>query len=203
MLAKKKEGAVLENSNVLVAVILAIIITSSIVIFSGMDTPERAQLANSMQQVSNVSSAVIDQLTSVSVEYAVEGESRNTEQVYYTLATGLDAGRYGTMMGADYLTPGSSGKKFQRINPDYAKNSTKDNKGLGIVLPNVRVTNEAWYITAEGQVFNATGFVHKGKTYFTADCYVERELPAKSGPQEELAEKIADTLLKGEFIVEY
>ena len=85
MLAKKKEGAVLENSNVLVAVILAIVITSSIVIFSGMDTPERAQLANFMQQVSNVSSAVIDQLTSVSVEYAVEGESRNTEQVYYTL----------------------------------------------------------------------------------------------------------------------
>ena len=72
-----------------------------------------------------------------------------------------------------------------------------------LLLLCVRVTNEAWYITAEGQVFNATGFVHKGKTYFTADCYVERELPAKSGPQEELAEKIADTLLKGEFIVEY
>ena len=107
------------------------------------------------------------------------------------------------MMGADYLTPGSSGKKFQRINPDYAENNIKDNKGLGITLPTIRETNEAWYITAEGQVFNATGFVYHGKTYFTADCYVDRELPTKSGPQEELAEKIADTLLRGERIVEY
>lgn len=60
MLAKKKEGAVLENSNVLVAVILAIIITSSIVIFSGLDTPERAKLANFVQQISNVQSALVD-----------------------------------------------------------------------------------------------------------------------------------------------
>lgn len=193
----------MENSNILVAVVLAIVITSSIVMFNGMDTPERAKLANFGQQVSNVNSAIIDQLTNVSVGYAVEGEFRNTEQVYYTLATGLDAGRYGTMMGADYLTPGSSGKKFQRINPDYAKNSTKDNKGLGITLPTIRETNEAWYVTAEGQVFNATGFVHDGKTYFTSYCYVERELPVKSGPQEELAEKIADALLRGEYVVEY
>ena len=43
---KKKGGAVLENSNVLVAVVLAIVITSSIIIFSGLDTTERAKLAN-------------------------------------------------------------------------------------------------------------------------------------------------------------
>lgn len=192
----------MENSNVLVAVILAIVITSSIVIFSGMDTPERAQLANFVQQVSNVQSAVVDQLTGVATNYATKGESRNVEQHYYTLATGLDAGKYGTMMGADYSTIGTSDKKFQRISPTHAERKISEG-GLGYALPNVRETNDAWYITAEGQVFNATGFVHKGKTYFTADCYVERELPAKSGPQEELAEKIADTLLKREFIVEY
>ena len=192
----------MENSNALVAIILAIVITSSIVIFTGMDTPERAQLANFAQDVSNVSAAIIDQLASVSIQFAVEGKTRNTEEHYYTLATGLDAGQYGTMMGADYLTPGTSDKKFQRINPSHAEKRTAEG-GLGYTLPKVRGTNEAWYVTANGIVFNATGFVSDGRTYFTADCYVERELPAKSGPQEELAEKIADALLAGESIVNY
>ena len=202
MLAKKKEGAVLENSNVLVAVILAIIIASSIVIFSGLDTPERAKLANFVQQISNVQSALVDQLTGVATNYATKGESRNVEQHYYTLATGLDARKYGTMMGADYSTIGTSGKKFQRISPAHAERKIAEG-GLGYVLPNIRETNEAWYVTADGKVFNATGFVTNGKTCFTADCYVERELPAKSGPQEDLAAKIADTLSRGENIVEY
>ena len=199
---KKKGGAVLENSNVLVAVVLAIVITSSIIIFSGLDTTERAKLANFGQQISNVQSAIVDQLTGVATKYATEGETRNVEQHYYTLATGLDAGKYGTMMGADYSTIGTSGKKFQRISPTHAEKKIVEG-GLGYALPKIRETNEAWYITAKGKVFNATGFVADGKTYFTADCYVERELPAKSGPQEELAEKIADTLLRGERIVEY
>ena len=193
----------MENSNILVALFLTIVITSSIVLFNGMDTPESTEFANFDQQIANVSSAVIDQLTSVATQNAIDGKTRNTEQIYYTLATGLDAGEYGTMMGADYLTPGSSGKKFQRINPNYAKNSTKDNKGLGITLPKIRETNEAWYITAEGKIFNATGFVFNGRTYFTADCYVERELPAKSGPQEDLAAKIADALIARESVVNY
>ena len=192
----------MENSNVLVAVVLAIVITSSIIIFSGLDTPERAKLANFGQQISNVQSAIVDQFTGVATKYATEGETRNVEQHYYTLATGLDAGKYGTMMGADYSTIGTSGKKFQRISPTHAEKKIVEG-GLGYALPKIRETNEAWYITADGKVFNATGFVADGKTYFTADCYVEGELPAKSGPQEELAEKIADTLLKGEFIVEY
>ena len=154
------------------------------------------------QQISNVQSAIVDQLTGVATKYATEGENRNVEQHYYTLATGLDAGKYGTMMGADYSTIGTSGKKFQRISPTHAEKKIVEG-GLGYALPKIRETNEAWYITAKGEVFNATGFVADGKTYFTADCYVERELPAKSGLQEELAEKIADTLLRGERIVEY
>lgn len=133
MLAKKKEGAVLENSNVLVAVILAIIITSSIVIFSGLDTPERAKLANFVQQISNVQSDLVDQLTGIATNYATKGESRNVEQHYYTLATGLDAGKYGTMMGADYSTIGTSGKKFQRISPAHAERKIAEG-GLGYVF---------------------------------------------------------------------
>ena len=192
----------MENSNVLVAVILAIVITSSIIIFSGLDTPERAKLANFGQQISNVQSAIVDQFTGVATKYATEGETRNVEQHYYTLATGLDAGKYGTMMGADYSTIGTSGKKFQRISPTHAEKKIVEG-GLGYALPKIRETNEAWYITADGKVFNATGFVADGKTYFTADCYVERELPAKSGPQEDLAAKIADALIARESVVNY
>ena len=45
--------------------------------------------------------------------------------------------------------------------------------GLGLALPTVREHNEAWYVTADGKVFNATGFVSGGKTYWTADLYTE------------------------------
>ena len=80
----------------LIITIIVIIILAAIVIFSGMDTPERAQLANFGQQVSNISSAITDQLTGVSVNYGTSGRTRNTEQIYYTLATGKDPGQYVT-----------------------------------------------------------------------------------------------------------
>lgn len=188
----------------LIITIIVIIILAAVVIFSGMDTPERAQLATFTQNVSNVSSALTDQLTGVSTEYATSNRVRNTEQVYYTLATGEDAGQYGKMKGIDLVASGEetlSGDAdgCQNILPDHAKAKSKDG-GLGLTLPTVREHNEAWYVTSEGKVFNATGFVSGGKTYWTADLYTEGELnvSAASNTYEARAKQIAAALNAGE-----
>lgn len=151
----------------LIITIIVIIILAAIVIFSGMDTPERAQLSNFAQEVSNVHSAVLDKLTDVTINHTSSGETRNAEQLYFELATGVDCGQFGYMSG-DGTTQGTATMNdaaCQNILPTQAKGY------LGITLPNVRESNTAWYVTKNGQVFNATGFVSGGKTYFTADLY--------------------------------
>ena len=173
----------------LIITIIVIIILAAIVIFSGMDTPERAQLANFGQQVSNISSAITDQLTGVSVNYGTSGRTRNTEQIYYTLATGKDPGQYGYMNGATVtVAEKADSKGCQNIVTTFAEKKTNsavasgdEIAGLGLALPTVREHREAWYVTADGKVFNATGFVSGGRTYFTADLYTEGELDVAQG----------------------
>ena len=185
----------------LIITIIVIIILAAIVIFSGMDTPERAQLANFGQQVSNVSSAIVDQLTGVSTSFATEGKTRNAEQIYYKLATGTDCGQYGRMTTTGSgSNSGDVDKACQNILPTYAARKTNDPQGgLGLTLPTVREHNEAWYVTEDGKVFNATGFVSGGKTYFTADLYVTGELKVASAENDydERADKIAKALTSG------
>ena len=180
----------------LIITIIVIIILAAIVIFSGMDTPERAQLANFGQQVSNVSSAIVDQLTGVSTEFATEGKTRNTEQIYYRLATGTDCGQFGSMttIGSG-PNSGDSTAVCQNIIPSHAEKKTSEG-GLGLALPKVRETNKAWYVTEDGKVFNATGFVSGGRTYFTSDLAVDGELPVVAGENkyEERAKAIAKVL---------
>lgn len=192
----------------LIITIIVIIILAAIVIFSGMDTPERAQLANFGQQVSNISSAITDQLTAVSVEYGTSGRTRNTEQIYFTLATGKDPGQYG-FMNADLVTPATTSLELeacQNIVKDFAKEKTSKAVasgevigGLGLTLPTVREHNEAWYVTSEGKVFNATGFVSGGKTYWTADLYTEGtlEVSAADNTYAARAKTIAKALNEG------
>lgn len=177
----------------LIITIIVIIILAAIVIFSGMDTPERAQLSNFAQQVSNVHSAVIDQLTGATTEYATSGKTRNTEQIYYYLATGKDATQYGTMQGVDDATSGDS-ELCQNIDVTNAKSLLK------LTLPDVREHDEAWYVTSDGKIFNATGFVSGGKTYFTADLYADEELKVDSAENkyEARALKIAEYLYSGD-----
>lgn len=213
----------------LVSLIITIIVTiilAAIVIFSGMDTPERAQLATFGNNVTNISAALQDQLTGVSTKHATRNETRNTEQIYFELATGVDCGQFGAMTTTDSGdalfaksgTPGDanykvthySGENYgnattdklcQRIIPAHAAASSKEG-GLGYTLPNVRETNEAWYVTQDGQVFNATGFVSGGNTYFNASVYASGELVLTSVNRrddwDQLAEKIADALVKGQ-----
>lgn len=182
----------------LIITIIVIIILAAIVIFSGMDTPERAQLSNFAQQVSNVSSAVVDQLTGVTTEFATSGKTRNTEQIYYYLATGQDAGQYGKMKGVDLV---ASGEQTTSGDADGCQNiiAAKSKDVIKLVLPTVREHNEAWYVTKDGKVFNATGFVSGGKTYWTADLYTEGELEvsATTNAYEDRAKTIAAALIDG------
>jgi type II secretory pathway pseudopilin PulG len=187
----------------LIITIIVIIILAAIVIFSGMDTPERAQLANFGQQVSNVNAAIVDQIAGVSTTFATEGKTRNTEQMYYKLATGVDCGQYGTMntFESDDIGKQNSGEKdskCQNIIVAHAKEDSK-NGGLSLTLPDVREHDEAWYITEKGQIFNATGFVSGGKTYFTSDLYVTGELKVDAGDNNyyERADLIAAALVGG------
>lgn len=184
----------------LIITIIVIIILAAIVIFSGMDTPERAQLSNFAQQVSNVHSAVIDQLTGVTTEFTAEGKTRNTEQIYYKLATNEDCGQYGFMQGdalkksTDTFTE-AEGIGCQNISVTAAKDL------LNLKLPTVREHAEAWYVTKDGQVFNATGFVTGDKTYFTADLYTDKPLDVAAGTAvtyENRAQVIAEAIAAGE-----
>lgn len=182
----------------LIITIIVIIILAAVVIFSGMDTPERAQLSNFAQQVSNVHSALIDQLTGATTEFATSGKTRNTEQIYYYLATGKDAGQYGKMKGVDIVT---SGEQTTSGDADGCQNILTDNAKtlLKLTLPTVREHNEAWYVTKDGKVFNATGFVSGGKTYWTADLYTEGELEVSASTEtyEARAIQIAKELVDG------
>ena len=183
----------------LIITIIVIIILAAVVIFSGMDTPERAQLADFSQQVSNVSSAILDQLTGVTIEFDTQGKTRNTEQKFYRLATGTDCGQYGRMQTTgEGANSGETDTECQNIITTYAAKKTKDG-GLGLTLPTVREHNEAWYVTEDGKVFNATGFVSGGKTYFTPNLYVTGELKVDSATNAygTRADKIAKALVRG------
>ncbi len=179
----------------LIITIIVIIILAAIVIFSGMDTPERAQLSNFAQQVSNVHSAVLDQLTDVTILHTSSGETRNAEQLYFELATSGDCGQFGYMNAAT-ATPATEtdSKSCQNITENGAKR-------INITLPKVRESSAAWYVTEDGKVFNATGFVSGGKTYFTADLYHDGVLSMaeadRTNKYAERAQKIAEALLKG------
>ncbi len=189
----------------LIITIIVIIILAAIVIFSGMDTPERAQLAGFSQDVANVSAALTDQLTDASTTFNTNKQTRNTEQTYYYLATGLDSSQYGYMMGTEIYKSGDTKAKKDEAAPYNCQNilqNTKreaDAKKLNTTLPKVREHDEAWYVTADGKVFNATGFVSGGKTYFTADLYTNAELTVDPGTQEyeDRAKIIAKELMAG------
>ena len=99
------------------------------------------------------------------------------------------------MNGADVTstTPGS--KSFQRINPETFKELT---------LPNINGSNEYWYITNNGYVFNASGFVYNDRTYFNSNCYCEGNVPISTSKyNEDIAEKVAEAIINCETIVEF
>ena len=113
-------------------VLMAVIILTSIVVFSSIDTstPASASFANFAQQVDNVYASTLNSFADLKVKHAISGDYRTNEQIYIEVATGEDPGQY-AVMGIDKVTKGTSvedfktltSKNIQRINEDKSINS--------------------------------------------------------------------------------
>ena len=168
----------------LIITIIVIIILAAIVIFTGLGTPDSAQFSNFCQEVDNVYMAVIDEFADLKVAHAISGDYRTDEQIYLELAIDEDPKQYAVMQNntwaANSSTTGITGSLgFQNISGDWKVGNLK--------LPKIRESNLAWYVTKDGQVFNANGYIYDGKTYFSASLYCEDELMAQDVTQEDTA----------------
>ena len=165
---------------VICPIIVVIIVLSATVIFTGLSTPDAANFAHFCQDVDNVYSGVLNSFADLKVQYANRKEERTDEQLYMEVASGFDPGEFGSM-------------------DNNCENIDTENTLLNMKLPKVREHDEAWYVTKDGRVFNATGYVynHDGsdRTYFNITYYKEGNLKASSGKQESLAAQIADTMV--------
>ena len=147
---KKKEGISLIS---LIITIIVIIILAAIVIFSGMGTPEKAQLASFATDLDNVESAVLQAYADKRIEIGVNGEVWTSAQIYESIATGED--------NRDNLVGGA----FAKIDEENGK--------VNMTLP--KYETRGWYIALEdsgenirvGDVALLPGFENGGKIYIT------------------------------------
>lgn len=186
----------------LIITIIVIIILAAIVIFTGLGTPDSAQFSNFCSQVDNVYVAMLDSFGDLKASHAISGDYRTNEQIYLQIATGVDHGQYDTMGNNDVTESTAavgiktgSGCQLIKLTAD-AGEGTQDNTGsktnlLDLTLPKVRESANAWYVTEDGRVFNATGYVYDGNTYFNASVYLKgNELPATTATETERAQDI-------------
>ncbi len=179
-------------------IVITVIVLASIVVFNGLGTPDTANFASFAQQVDDACALVFNEFLTLKAQYAIYGEHRTDEQIYIEVATNEDPGQY-AVMGIDKVIKGTSlsdlvSKEIQHIEVDKS-NSYLEN------LPKIRQHNDEWYITKEGHVFNATGFIYDGKTYFTASVYCEKELPAEIPTNSNRAEAIGKAMLNKQSVV--
>lgn len=199
---KKNQGISLIS---LIITIIVIIILAGITIFRGTGTLGKTQLADFVSQVSSLADAVQDKYSSLFTDYALDGDSRTEEQIYFQIATGIDGGEGTYMNGFTTSVAESDGKDYQNIvNNDEAEKEEDKNVGtrIGMSLPKVRGKVDGWCITKNGQIFNASGFYDEGsgRTYFTANLYVDSQLASSSDTTTlaNRAETISRTILAGE-----
>ena len=179
----------------LIITIIVIIILAAIVIFSGLNTPDSAQFAGFTQQVDNVYSAVMNKFGDLKAKHAISGDYRTNEQIYIEIATGVDPKQYATMNTTGVTTSGGTSTHIQHILPSA---TTDSEHSLGMTLPKVRESNNAWYVTDEGRVFNANGFVYDKKTYFSGSLYKGAEISASSGDCSAMALSIYAAIASGD-----
>ena len=180
------------NNSSTAIVVATVIILASVVVFSGLGTPDNAQFAAFTQQVDNVFAASMDKFADLKVHHAIENEIRTNEQIYIEVATGKDPGQFAVMNTQSVYA--SNGPEVPTDKSTGCQNILPNGNDLGYTLPKVREDDSAWYITKDGMVYNATGFVFHGKTYFNATYYAEEELSTISTPAR--AEAIASKMLQ-------
>ncbi len=149
MVVEKNNGISLIS---LIITIIVIIILAAIVIFSGMDTPEKAQLSKVISDIDNVQTAVDQAYYGLYTEKAVAGEVWTPSQFYEAVATGEK--------NRDNLT----GTGLIEIS---------ENSLVDINLP--KYEGRKWYIAVSdvsdtvktGSAVLSPGFESQGKTYAT------------------------------------
>ena len=72
----------------LIITIIVIIILASIVLFSGLDTPEQAAVARFVTEFSDFELAINNDYAKRAKEYALDGKNMSNAQIYYMIATG-------------------------------------------------------------------------------------------------------------------
>lgn len=152
----------------LIITIIVIIILAAIVIFTGLGTPDSAQLASFTQQVDNVYSAVLNKYADLYLAHNLSGEYRTKEQIYKEIATGADNGDNRTAKMTGQTTGTVVG--YENILPAQSKDMTNA-FSAHIVLPKINNSDTEWYVTSDGAIFNQNGFVHDGKVYFNGYTY--------------------------------
>lgn len=181
---KKDKGISLIS---LIITIIVIIILAAIVIYTGLNTPDRANFAKFTQQVDNIQTAINEEYFKKVEKYATEHKTRTESQIYYIIASGkeddvdvnttLENVRTGTVeeLGL-YLRPDTfQGTEFYEIDNNISIAGMKDNKGLYAALG----TEEKHYVTDKGEFFILPGYpVENGNTtrwYVNASKYYEGE----------------------------
>lgn len=135
-----------------IIIIIVIIILAAIVIFSGLDTPEKAQLSKVISDIDSVQTSADQAYSGLYTERALTGEVWTKGQLYEAVATGI--------IDRELL----SGEGLVKIS---------DNSLLTINLP--KYEGRTWYISVKdlsptvqtGSVVLSPGFESAGKTYST------------------------------------
>ena len=155
----------------LIITIIVIIILAAIVIFTGLGTPDSAQLAGFTQQCDNVSSAVLNTYAKLYEKHGLNNEYRTQEQIYMEVAKGSDMSGESGFTRTTVMTSAVQGDARAQLITQGLSAAQTDVYGLNMVLPKVNNDNTKWYVTADGKVFNQTGFQHDNKIYYNGYTY--------------------------------
>ncbi len=181
---KKNQGISLIS---LIITIIVIIILAAIVIFQGFSSISSSQLATFDSNCDNIYNAVLNKHGELVSEYALNNKTRNSEQIYAYIATNKDPDQYGAMDASDDPKGSESNKTDVKEGVitvgDPCQRIVPDSNLLKLTLASVREKNDAWFVTKDGQIFNASGFVYTDgngntRTYFNAKVYVDGQCPA-------------------------
>ena len=161
-------------------------------LYSSSSDTSNSSLEDFSQSVEEVNNLMLNRFTELFKSHGQKSEERSNSQLYCEAATGIDTGESGDMKGSIISNDSGETKSYQRINPDIYD------------LPKVRNSNLEWYVINNGQIFNATGYYDEesNRTYFTPYCYQDGKLEVDNKKiNEEIAQKISNTLQSGDLIV--
>ena len=171
----------------LIITIIVIIILAAIVIFSGMGTPEKAQLSAVISDIDNVQTAVDQAYYGFYTEKSVAGEVWTKSQFYEAVATGETNRDNLTGTG---IVPISKEGMVKMTLPNY------EGRSWGVAVEDIDDHTQV------GSVVLYPGFESNGKIYSTLlDVQNDgRDTQLTDGIQSSGTVKLADLLKVGEYV---